>query len=469
MNSLDLIGMAFRNLWRRKVRTILTVLGVIVGTASIVVMLSLGIGMNESFKSQVSMMGSLNLITVDTYYVPEEIEGGKDVAMSAVYGGRPQRNTLDDKVLKKMAQIEGVEAVTPLLNTYLQFVSGKYVAHIQLVGINTETMQAFDFKLSEGRLLTAEDTNSLVFGNSIPSHFYNPSSRRSRYWYYGPGGNEEEPSIDVFNDKIVMTFDMNYGYRDPRQNRQDQRDRRNKPIDIEVVGLLEQGQNEKDYSAYINIEYLKKLIQANSKSNKTPGRIQWGGSMQGSSQGYESAWIKVGKLEDVENVQKEIKAMGFGAYSLTDILRQMLNATKTLRTVLGAIGAVALFIAAIGITNTMVMSIYERTREIGIMKVLGCVLGDIRRLFLIESAMIGLLGGVLGIGFSYGASFLLNRAGISFIDIGWMPGAETNISVIPAWLAGVAVVFASLVGIISGAYPAARAMRLSALDAIRNE
>lgn len=102
MNSLDLIGMAFRNLWRRKVRTILTVLGVIVGTASIVVMLSLGIGMNESFKSQVSMMGSLNLITVDTYYVPEEIEGGKDVAMSAVYGGRPQRNTLDDKVLKKI-------------------------------------------------------------------------------------------------------------------------------------------------------------------------------------------------------------------------------------------------------------------------------------------------------------------------------------------------------------------------------
>lgn len=460
MNSLDLIGMAFKNLWRRKVRTILTVLGVIVGTASIVVMLSLGIGMNESFKNQVSMMGSLNVIRVDTYYYPEADDGEVD------YSRPPQRNTLDDITLERMAQIEGVEAVTPLLNSYLKFVSGKYVAHIQLVGINADNMQAFDFELSDGRLLTAEDTNSLVFGSSIPHNFYDPSSR---YWYYGRENNES-PNVDVLNDKIVMTFDMSYGERNPRRDQQDQRDRRNRPIDIEVVGLLEEGQSDKDYSAYINIDYLKKMIQANSRNSKTPGRISYG-PMQGSNtQGYENAWVKVKNLEDVENVQKAIKEMGFGAWSFTNILRQMLDATKTIRTVLGAIGAVAFFIAAIGITNTMVMSIYERTREIGIMKVLGCVLGDIRRLFLLESAMIGLLGGILGIGFSYGASFLLNRAGISFIDMGWsMPGAETTISIIPAWLAGVAVVFASLVGIISGAYPAARAMRLSALDAIRNE
>lgn len=464
MNSIDIIGMAFRNLCRRKVRTILTVLGVIVGTASIVVMLSLGIGMNESFKKQVSMMGSLNLITVNTYYVPEEVEGeGGKVKVSY---GQAQRNTLDDKALEKMAQIEGVEAVTPLLNSHLKFVSGKYVAYIQVVGINVNAMQAFDFKLSEGRLLTPEDTNSLVFGSSITRNFYNPNSR-TRYWYYDPMG-QETPNVDVFNDKIVMTFDMSYGEKYARGRQEQVRDKRNKPIEVKVVGLLEQGQNEKDYSAYINIDYLKKLIQANSKNTRTPGRISYG--VSSNTQEYEQAWVKVKKLEDVERVQKTIKEMGYGAYSLTDILRQMLNATKTIRTVLGAIGAVALFIAALGITNTMIMSIYERTREIGIMKVLGCILGDIRRLFLLESAMIGFLGGILGIGFSYGASFLLNRAGISFLDIGWsMPGAQNQISIIPLWLALAAVGFASLVGIISGAYPASRAMRISALDAIRNE
>ncbi|NSW91502.1 MAG: ABC transporter permease [Firmicutes bacterium] len=465
MNSIDIIGMAFRNLWRRKVRTILTVLGVIVGTASIVVMLSLGIGMNESFKKQVSMMGSLNLITVNTYYVPEVENETQKVA---VKGGNVQRNTLDDKALEKMAQIEGVEAVTPLLHSYLKFVSGKYVAYIQVVGINVNAMQAFDFKLSEGRLLTPEDTNSLVFGNSIPNNFYNPSSR-TRYWYYDTMG-QETPNVDVFNDKIVMTFDMSYGEKYARERQEQVRDKRNRPIEVKVVGLLEQGQNEKDYSAYINIDYLKKLIQANNRNTRTPGRISYGPLSGSSTQSYEQAWVKVKKLEDVERVQKTIKEMGYGAYSLTDILRQMLNATKTIRTVLGAIGAVALFIAALGITNTMIMSIYERTREIGIMKVLGCILGDIRRLFLLESAMIGFLGGILGIGFSYGASFLLNRAGISFLDIGWsMPGAQNQISIIPLWLALAAVGFASLVGIISGAYPASRAMRISALDAIRNE
>ena len=464
MNSIDITAMAFRNLWRRKVRTILTILGVIIGTASIVVMISLGIGMNESFKNQVSMMGSLNLITVNAYYIPEvEGEGGK----TSVMYSQPQRNTLDDKALEKMARIEGVEAVTPLLYSYLKFISGKYVAYCQVVGINVNAMQAFDFKLGQGRLLTPEDTDSLVFGSSITNNFYNSSSR-GRYGYYNPMG-QNTPAVDVMNDKIVMTFDMSYGERYQGASRQ-QRDIRNRPIEIKVVGLLEQGQSEKDYSAYINIDYLKKLIQANSTTSRTPGRLSYVKSSGIGTEGYEQAWVKVKNLEDVERVQKTIKEMGYGAYSLTDILRQMLDATKTIRTVLGAIGAVALFIAALGITNTMIMSIYERTREIGIMKVLGCMLGDIRKLFLLESALIGFLGGVLGIGFSYGASFLLNRAGISFLDIGWhMQGAKTQISIIPLWLTLAAVGFGSMVGILSGAYPAARAMRISALDAIRNE
>jgi putative ABC transport system permease protein len=457
MNSVDITAMAFKNLWRRKVRTVLTVLGVIVGTASIVMMLSIGIGMNESFKKQVSMMGSLNLITVNNYYYPE-IEGGGYV--------QPQQTTLDDEALKKIAQIKGVEAATPLLYTYLKFVSGKYVAYGQVVGIYVETMEAFDFKLSQGRLLTPEDTDSLVFGSGVVNNFYDPNSR-GNYWYYNYE-NQEEPVIDVMNDKIVMTFDMSYGER--RQSGGGQpRDARKRPVEIKVVGLLEEGQSEKDYSTYINIDYLKKLMQANSQSNKMPGRISYA-YPSNTTDGYEQAWVKVTKLEDVERVQETIKQMGYGAYSLTDMLRQMLDATKNIRMVLGVIGVVAFFIAAIGITNTMIMSIYERTKEIGIMKVLGCMLKDIRKLFLLESALIGLLGSILGVAFSYGVSLLLNRAEISFLDIGWyMSGEKAQISVIPIWLNLAAIGFGSVVGIFSGVYPAARAMRISALEAIRNE
>lgn len=446
MNSLDIISMALRSLWRRKVRTILTVFGVIIGTASIVVMLSLGIGMNESFKSQVEMMGSLNIINVDTYYYPEEMKTDR-------YSS-PIRNTLDDTALEKISQLKGVEAVTPIMYSYVKFESGKYEAHIQLMGINTENMEAFGFNLSEGRLLNENDTNEVVFGSQIKDQFYDPNSRN---WY-----SREEAKVDLMNDKITISFDTSY--QDPSSGGSKIR---KKPQEIKAVGMLEQGQSDKDYSVYMNVDFLKKLQQANNRNSTTPGRINYN---QNNQAGYERAMVKVTKLEDVEAVQKQINEMGFGASSLTDILRQMLDATKTIRTILSAIGAVALFIAAIGITNTMVMSIYERTREIGIMKVLGCILSDIRKLFLLESAMIGFIGGITGIAFSYAISILLNKAGISFLEIGYRMGdTASNISIIPIWLAATAVLFASFVGIVSGAYPAARAMRLSALEAIRYE
>ena len=106
--------------------------------------------------------------------------------------------------------------------------------------------------------------------------------------------------------------------------------------------------------------------------------------------------MKVSDLNKVQEVQQQIKDMGYQASSLTDQLNTMKETTKMLRIVLGAIGAVSLIVAAIGITNTMVMAIYERTREIGIMKVIGASLRDIKLLFLTEAAFIGFAGGVLG-------------------------------------------------------------------------
>ncbi|NMA34698.1 MAG: FtsX-like permease family protein, partial [Clostridiaceae bacterium] len=108
----------------------------------------------------------------------------------------------------------------------------------------------------------------------------------------------------------------------------------------------------------------------------------------------------------------------------------------------------------------------------GVMKVLGCMLGDIRNLFLFEAALIGFLGGLLGIGFSYGASALLNRyAGGLFGGGYYYYGSESDsiVSLIPPWLALAALAFATMVGIISGFMPARRAMKLSALEAIRTE
>ncbi len=161
-----------------------------------------------------------------------------------------------------------------------------------------------------------------------------------------------------------------------------------------------------------------------------------------------------------------IEGMGFQTRSLTDILESMKKTSAGIQGILGGIGAVSLLVAALGITNTMIMSIYERTREIGVMKVLGAKLFDIKKLFLFEAAMIGLLGGLVGLMISYGGSVLINHIA------GKMMGEfamDNKISIIPIWLAGGALIFSAMVGIISGYYPANRAMKLSALEAIKTE
>lgn len=457
MNKRDIIRLAFRNFMRRKTRSILTILGVLIGTSAIVVMLSLGIGMNESFRRQLSRMGSLNVIEVNRWYFEEDGKGG----------GYSRESVLDDKAVAKFEAIEGVEAVMPLFQTSLKLVSGKYMMYANIMGIDPKIQEAFDFKVADGRLLNDEDTTSLLFGSETPYQFYNPRSRNNMYggYIYFEGYNGDErpaPDVDVLNDKMVMTFDYSYGERLPGGGGQTG-NRQPKLYKVKGIGILEQAQDEKAYSIFVHKDYLKKIMKENE-------RTQGGRGSSGLDQGYYQVKVKVRDMKDVERVQEEIKNMGYGTYSLLDILKSMQETSATMQAVLGGIGAISLFVAAIGITNTMVMSIYERTREIGVMKVLGCMLSDIRNLFLFEAALIGFIGGLLGIGFSYGASVLLNRyAGGLFGGGYYYGGSDSIVSLIPPWLAVAALAFATLVGIISGFMPARRAMKLSALEAIRTE
>ena len=141
----------------------------------------------------------------------------------------------------------------------------------------------------------------------------------------------------------------------------------------------------------------------------------------------------------------------------------MQESSKSIQLMLGGIGGVAMLVAAISITNTMLMSIYERTREIGVMKVLGCKMSKIGAMFLTEAGIIGFGGGVMGLILSFGLSWLINTI------IGAYGAGASFRSVIPFYLAVLGVGFSVLIGVLAGLYPSQRAMRLSALAAIRNE
>ena len=157
--------------------------------------------------------------------------------------------------------------------------------------------------------------------------------------------------------------------------------------------------------------------------------------------------------------------MGYQVNSQMDFLESSRQQSNMVQAVLGGIGAVSLFVAAIGIANTMMMSIYERTKEIGVMKVLGCDMGNIRNMFLIESGFIGFMGGTIGVALSYGVSAIVNR----FVNMSQSMGLSGDLSRIPPWLSMAAIGFAVFVGMAAGFMPAVRAMKLSPLAAIRNE
>lgn len=460
MNKSDLLKLALKNFTRRKTRSILTILGVVIGTASIVVMISLGIGMNVSYQEQLKSMGSLNVITVSYYQ-----DYGNGMGMS-------KETKLDDDAVAKIGKIEGVEAVTPYLQASFKLVSGKYVLYADAYGIDPSTMEAFDFNVQSGRLLTNEDTTGLVFGSEVPYMFYNPkaNNRGGGFYYYGMGGGEDRPApdVDVLNDKLELTFDLSYGERRSAYEMSIQENTKPaKLYKVKGVGLLQSSQNyDNAYSVYMNINYLKKLKNEYMKSlSSSERRYQQG------TDTYQQVKVKVKNMKDVQKVQKKINEMGYGASSLADILNSMEETSNTMQAVLGGIGAISLFVAALGITNTMIMSIYERTREIGVMKVLGCLLADIRGMFLIEAGIIGFIGGVVGILLSYLASYLLNFFARNGLGGGFLGGGGPSgtISVIPVWLSAAALGFATLVGLISGFMPARRAMKLSALEAIKTE
>jgi len=183
---------------------------------------------------------------------------------------------------------------------------------------------------------------------------------------------------------------------------------------------------------------------------------------------YTQLTVKVDDADNVEAVLEEIQTMGYQADANKEWLEEIEKEFMIIEAVLGGIGAVAMLVAAISIANTMTMSIYERTKEIGVMKVLGCGLGNIRSMFLSEAAFIGFIGGVVGLLLSYSISFLLNQF-LAPIFMADMYGVDMNISAIPLWLALVAIAFSTVVGMIAGFFPAQRATRLSPLAAIRNE
>ncbi|MBU4439457.1 MAG: ABC transporter permease [Firmicutes bacterium] len=431
MNKQELLRLSWENLWRMKFRTILTIIGVVIGTSSIIVMVSIGNGAQKSITDELSGVGS-----VTTLQVYQDLSS---MGMSAVSGGKQKDKViLNDDAIKDMKKIDGVVAVTPVVSLNggeIELNRDQY--GVSLMGIDYGVLKDMRYETTSGKKPGANDENSVILGKEALTSFTLT-------------GISAQPEASTINMEDLIGQNVNLIVK--RTNAAGEEEIRSQKL--KVAGILESTGGNEDYSIIADYQLVTELnewqtgIKSNVKKN-----------------GYAEALATVEDSSVVNSVTSEIEAMKFTVFSMQQILDSMGSVFQMLQILLGGIGGVALLVACIGIVNTMTMSIYERTKEIGIMKVIGASISDIRNMFIAESTMIGLIGGIVGIIISIALSLLIN------LIAGFFIGGEggVTISYITPGLVIFALVFSALVGMLSGVRPAIKAANLSSLDAIRSE
>lgn len=436
MHFRDLAFLVVSNLRRMKLRLALTSLGVVIGTSAIVLMVSLGIGLQANMTASLGDLGAATHINV--------MGGGMGP-------GTEDALQLNERAVESFAGIEGVEAVLPGIYVFaIQNVKYKrYELYIGPQGVPMEAFEEFGYELAEGRL-PRTDTELLV-GAAVPASF----SFAGKGGEMNLGGGPSAPELDLLGKRLVATI---VTYPTEEQMKADP----NAPPKEEkrkftVVGILEPSDMQTDQSVYVTIDAALELNEIDRRKVN-----------------YETVVVKADSVNSVAEVEKTIRDQGFYTFSSQSMQQELKAVFMIIQGVLGALGGIAMLVAALGIANTMTMSIYERTREIGIMKAVGASNRQIKRVFLGEAAIIGVLGGIGGLAFSAAGAALANLFVQALIANqiatgGGGPAETTSFFQIPAWLALFAIAFAAGVGLLAGVLPAVRAANLDPLTALRHE
>ena len=463
--------MSISSLKRRKLRTFLTVLGVVIGTASIVVMISLGLGLQESMYAEVEKNGGTTGITVTGKESSGMYPGGSSDEEGKKY--------ITDDVIKELRTLGNVKSVEPVYNLSAIALKGRYEGSVELCGMTPEGIQSLNLELEAGGRLPDPGSAQLelLYGNAVLSNFYDKGTGKT-YWDTG-----EAPDIDLKNDPLFLILDQDSYYQSQNTNtggssgvseggaeagsQGQQPPAAPKKYVVKGSGVIAGGMDNysmDSFKVYCDLDKLREYLKKEFSGRVIPGQPSTKSGKPYSKFVYSSAKVQADDMENVEELAGTIRSLGYNVETNAEYIDSMKKQFAMVQAVLGGIGAVSLLVAAIGIANTMMMSIYERTKEIGVMKVIGCGLKNIRQLFLLEAAFIGLAGGIIGNILSLTMSVVINM----FVSGGSL-GVTGNISFIPVWLLLVSTGFAVLVGTAAGYFPARRAMSLSPLEAIRSQ
>ena len=426
MSKHELLLLCWENLWRMKFRTILTVIGVTIGTASIIIMVSLGAGAQKSLTDSVTKSETVSNITVTpTMSSQSDSPRGQST--------RHNNLKLTNSTISKLQKIPSVKGVSPSVTITSGIITVlREKMPISMEGIDFEALNP---TIAKGRLPRDSELNTIAIGVDLFSQQVNT-----------PDGSYETKRLAEAEDLLGKTLNFTL----TRKTKEDVEE--TITYKLRVVGVLSDSYQSSCYTSLKTAEEINTWIQLDEPTNY-------------SRDGYSQVIVKADSADAVDGVEAEIKALGLSTFSEKSMMSMLNSVFAIIQQLLGAIGGVSLLVACVGIVNTMTMSIYERTREIGIMKVIGASVTDIRNMFVVESTMIGFLGGFVGVLVSL--LFSVSANAIATFMSG--SGTQTTVSYIPVTLIIFAVVFSAFVGMIAGVRPAIKAANLSSLDAIRTQ
>jgi putative ABC transport system permease protein len=452
MKAGDLGELALRNLREAVLRNSLTTLGVAVGVASLVAMVSLGVGLQELATKRLSNSGLFDTVIVTAR---RNMQGMRRPSASPV-PSKPER-ALDDNARNELARLPNVVEVYQQIRfpTEVRYNGNPYSTIVAGVPDSARGNGSYDgiqgsffsgpnadeaiLQIEFAKDLS-EQTATLI-GKDLVVRYAERQALAPQGGTGGANGGTNDGADGGFS--IV-----------PREKK------------LRIVGIVET-EPAAGFGGFgsgrllIPLEVASALRAAQVNDLRDAVRAPIGKPV------YASLTVRAKSPSQIEAIENAIKAMGFGTFSLLDASRNLTLVFTIFDSLLFIFGSLALAVATLGIINTLVMAILERRREIGVLKALGAADRDVKQLFFVEAGVMGLFGGILGVGFGWFIGRALTWGTNIYLHRQNLPSA--HVFSVPWWLVLLSILFSVGVSLAAGLYPASRAAKLNPVEALRYE
>lgn len=433
-------------MWRRRARTIFTMIGVIIGSFAIFVIVSIGNGFEKYITDSLTSMGDINTISIYSYQKPDKkgsINTGFDPMM------RDTSEKLDDKHVKSLTNLAFTKYVDPKISYHGSLEYKKYKSDpVPLTGSNLKYVS--DDKVKYGKV-PKHGKNEIILGYYLAKGLINEE-------------NPNEVTDEQLQTLLRKKIKINILKQSPSVSSEN-----------ESVNPS-QGESEPEYLTYnfkisaISLDNYQDGYEIKMPMNLLLTMAQKGTGSKNylKDSGYSSIDLVVKDQEQIEEAQTFLRDSGYIFQSFQEMQKTVGKTLNVVKLILAALGSISLLVAAFGIVNTMNMAIYERKKEIGIMKVIGASIRNIKSIFLGEASAIGFIGGLIGLLFGFLINLVINAVLQSKIAATGST-EQVKIAVESVGLIAFVLLFATLIGFLSGLYPANKAAKLDVISSIKDE